>query len=97
MKKIADFKRKMIVGAIVKSCLYYLKNGEYIIADRKGDRAVSIVKTNYFAIKTWSKTAGKFEDSWCPWPKKGEFFPISENTAEIRFEEGYGKLVYTFI
>ncbi len=97
MKTIADFKRKMIVGAKVKSCLYRFKNGEYSVADRHDIREVSIVQSNSFALKTWSTSKNIYIDSWCRWPAKNEFYPVSPDTIEIRFQDGHGKLVYTFV
>jgi hypothetical protein len=83
MKTIADFKRKMTVGAKVTTVYHQAfagrdeKTGAVIYKDEnKGEREVSIVYSNAFALKT-VKTDGTTADSWCNWPRasKVQFSP----------------------
>lgn len=98
MNTIADFKRRMILGAKVSSILYYLNKetkGFYIQKDY-GIREVSKVQSNSFAIKTDKYGNGtEWVDSWCEWPKKDNFEIIDNNTVKINFGGGY--LTYSFL
>lgn len=92
MKTIAEFKEKMKLGANVKSKLYRKNGNDYSLEIDYGEREVSVHNTNQFALKTMK--GGTITNSWCSWPTKKQFYPISEIEAEIRFEAG--KLVYAF-
>jgi hypothetical protein len=95
MKTISDFKRKMVKDVIVNTKLYHTdKDGNLQLVREYGPRKVTIVQSNSFALETMQPGKDKPVNSWCEWPKKNEFNPIDENTAEIIF--GWGKLIYTF-
>lgn len=96
MKTIADFKRKMVIGANVEAKLYYKERGtdEYRLVSDFGTRPVSVIQSNCFAFKT-TKVSGETVNSWCDWPKKNDFHPIDENTVKITFDGGY--LLYKFV
>lgn len=95
MKTVADFKRKMILGAKVNSSLYWVDRAtnELKQVNELKDREVTIVQSNSFALSM--EKGGKQVNSWCDWPKRDQFKVIDENTAECIFEGG--KLVYQFI
>lgn len=86
MKTVADFKRKMVVGAKVSSQLF---RGDVLQLDIQ-NRTCTVSQSNSFAMSV----PGKTESSWCDWPKAKEFTALSDNKAEINF--GWGRLVYTF-
>jgi hypothetical protein len=95
MKSIADFKRRMVVGAKVSTLLYYKdQDGNLQLQHNYGIRTVTVHQSNSFALAT-PKTNGEVVNSWCNWPKKSEFKVIDSNTVEIHFDSG--KLVYSFV
>lgn len=97
MKTVADFKRKMQVGAKVNSQLFRKQiDGSFAQINDITNRECVISQSNSFAL-TFEKTDGTKEKSWCDWPKAKEFTPIDENTAQVIFWEGTGKLIYQFI
>jgi hypothetical protein len=88
MKTIADFKRKLTIGAKIHTTFHQAfagrsESGEYLLKDEdKGIREVSIVQSNSFALKT-IKTDGSIVDSWCNYPKKDEAVFLSDNSIQI--------------
>jgi len=87
MKTVSDFKRKMTVGAKVDSKLFWKdKTGNLQQQNELTNRCVSVVQSNSFALTVIID--GKEEKSWCDWPKKSEFQPVSENEANFVFEGG---------
>ena len=97
MKTVADFKRKMQVGASVNTTLYKKNHNtnELTVQREYETRTVSIVMSARFAFKTWIPEKEQFTNSYCDFPKAKDFTPIDENTAEIHFPNG--KLVYKFV
>jgi hypothetical protein len=93
MKTVADFKRKMVVGAKVSTQLFWMNDGQLHQVNDIKDRTVTIHQSNSFAISMLKD--GKEVDSWCNWPKKSEFTPLSENKAQVDFDGG--RLIYEFI
>jgi hypothetical protein len=88
MKTIADFKRRLVIGAKVHTTFHQAgagrdENNNLVLKDEdKGVREVSIVQTNSFAFKT-TKADGTITDSWCNYPKSKEAIFINENTIQI--------------
>lgn len=95
MKTIADFKKRMVIGAKVETTLYHInkQTGEYVLAREYGERTVTKHQNNSFALAT--VTPDGIKDSWCDWPKKVEFAAIDKDTIQISFT--FGKLLYKFI
>ena len=104
MKTIADFKRRIVSGAMVHGIRYTYPNGldAEPVSNDLGTRPVSIVQTNSFAFKTTRSDNGKVVDSWCSCPKKdfAIFYPDDPNKITI-LEEMRGTvkpiLTYKFI
>jgi len=92
MKTIADFKRKIVLGAKVHTIYHQQsngrdENGKIILIDKElGEREISIVQTNSFALKT-IKSDGKVTDSWCNYPTKKEIKFIDDSTVQILSED----------
>ena len=95
MKSVADFKRKMVVGAIVNSKLYYLIKGEWQLRHEIKGLTVSIVQSNSFAIAVPYEYKAGLCDSWTNWPKKHQFEVINDNTAAINLLGA--RLVFEFV
>lgn len=105
MKTIADFKRKLIVGAKVHCTLHRQvfvdpETKEVITKDEdKGIRPVSVVQSNSFAFQT-TKFDGSVVDSWCDYPTKDfiKFYPEDQNKVTIlRKDNKLPALTYTFV
>lgn len=97
MKSIADFKRKLTLGAKVDTKLYWYdkETNQPVLQRDYGTREVSVIQSNMFAIKTQEIGKDTFVNSWCNWPKKNEFQPVNENECIIRFS--FGELHYKFL
>lgn len=100
---LAQFKALLKVGEKVHTIFhnpkYYdgvVKLGEPI--DR-GERKITIVQTNSFALET-VKADGKIVDSWCQYPKASET-EIKDNKCTIyetsRDGQKYPVLTYTIL
>jgi hypothetical protein len=93
---ISGFKRNLGVGKKLHAVNHRSYGGRYadgsIIYEDKdmGVRAVSIVQSNSFALKT-KRTDGTEVDSWCAYPKASECI-IRDNSLVI-LEEDNGKMV----
>jgi hypothetical protein len=79
MKNLSQFKKRLQVGQVLETI--HSKFGSY------GERPVSIVQSNSFALKT-TKTNGEITDSWCEFPKASNIEFPNENTAVIYWGEG---------
>lgn len=99
MKTIADFKRRLTVGTKLKTIRYIKKDEGWVewMDDWIGleVREVSLIKSNCFAIKTFSKRRERWEDSFLDYPTKKEFSVINDNTIAIT--KDFVKLVYEFV
>lgn len=91
MKSIAEFKRRIKLGAMLH-VTHHQKfagrdaDGVVIYQDEdKGIRPVSIVQSNSFALATMKD--GKLQDSWCNFPKSREIRFIDENTVQLLGED----------
>lgn len=95
MKTIADFKRKMTVGAKVNSKLYWQNKEKtgYDQINEHNDRTVIASQSNSFAL-TMYDSGGRLRNSWCDWPKKEELTIIDDNTAQI--DSQGTRLIYQF-
>jgi len=88
MKTIADFKRRLVIGAKVHTTFHQAsagrdENNNLLLKDEdKGVREVSIVQSNSFAFKT-IKSDGTVTNSWCDYPKVKEAIFINDNTIQI--------------
>jgi len=87
MKTLADFKRKLVVGAKL-DCTYHQafggrdEEGQPIwIDENKGIRKLSTVQTNSFAFETVKKN-GELSESWCDMPS-AKLSIIKENSITI--------------
>lgn len=106
MKTIADFKRKLVVGALVdtihhKAFSHRDENGNIVYKDQPmGVRKLSIVQTNSFAFET-IRTDGEKVDSWCDIPKKTEVEFLDNGLTIFEEDEILNKreplLTYKFI
>lgn len=89
MKTIADFKRKMIKGAKVKTLLYWPDGfGLLQLSKDFGTRTVTTVHNGGFIL------TGTEKEIVYHWPTKKRFAVVHSNEAEIKY--GMGKLVFTF-
>lgn len=79
MKNLTQFKKRLVVGQILETI--HAKFGSY------GERPVSIVQSNAFALKT-IRANGEVIDSWCDYPKAKDIEFPNENTAVIYWGEG---------
>lgn len=106
MKTLADFKRRVVPGIIMHGTFHrkFLgrENNQCIWGNEDlGEREVSVVQTNSFALKTIKKS-GEITDSWCAFPKASQLRILDENTVVImeqddRTKEFYPILTYKFI
>lgn len=101
MKTIADFKRRVVVGAKVHAIFHKEYNGRDekgmpLFKDRDmGVREISVVQSNSFALKT-TRTDGKVVDSWCSFPKKDQVVFNGGDCISILEEDNSKVLTYTF-
>ena len=106
MKTLADFKRRIRPGVIIHGTFHRKfigrENNECIWGDEDlGERGVSVVQTNSFALKTVRKD-GTIMHSWCSFPRASQLRILDEDTVTImeqddRTKEFYPILTYKFI
>jgi hypothetical protein len=107
MKTLADFKRRIKPGVIIHGIFHRNligrdENNKCVWGnDLLGERVVSVVQTNAFALKTIRKD-GTIMHSWCTFPKASQLRIVDEDTVTImeqddRTKESYSILTYKFI
>lgn len=93
MKTVADFKRRLVVGAKLHAVRHTDNDRDL------GIREVSIVQSRSFALST-TKTTGEVTDSWCEYPKTIDC-TFTEDSMTIWFsppgKEPVKLLTYSFI
>lgn len=97
--KIVDFKKLITQakesGNPVRVQLYWTKDGSYVLQRDFGERNVSIVQSNRYALAILKPDgSNKIVDCWSDWPKSGQLTQLESGAIEYVFE--FGKLVYTF-